>query len=470
MDYLNDVQPANALPRKYRPGNSTQLITEIMRRKRENEVWLVAAAAMFGANTYAECSWLRPEEFSDEQCRKFWEMFLKYSGDGRRAMIEQGLEAEFTHWVAAMPTNRPDVFASEIQRLGVALEMSTGILTAFKSLTAGDVEASTSILRGLVDISETRGRPGRVKSSGDIGMDFMDHLEKGWDGFSSGFPKLDGVMGVFVPGDLTTLAARTSVGKTALAWQIANQVVMSGRKALYISNEQSAVQLWARRAAGNAHVDWRKVMAGQASPEELDRIRDCTVQLMDVLGDRLRVDDQSQTLAEIHQSVSASGADLVVLDHLDEIPMPKGVDSKVDWLGQVISAMRRMAKQFHCHVIVVHQLSRKLEDRSDHTPTLADLRWSGDIEQKSDIVLLLHRPDLYGDNETKAAAAVAKPSGACDSLVEVWIAKNRSGPRDALCRLWYDTSTQWFGELAPAQRVSLPISKLGVDVSSWTDK
>lgn len=445
------------------PRGSEAFVRQGMLQKRRQEENLVICALADPKGVYERFGWLGVGDFADEGARLFWEKYLNYQGDAQRAMSEMGLSPELTRWMAQCPdTTRPDLYVAEMQRLGKAVQAMTATLAALAKLTLENTDTFITELAHIVESGEATGRPGRARASSDIGVAFMEQLDRGWAGFSSGFPLVDLQLGHLIPGDLTTLAARTSVGKTAFAWQIALQVAMSKHTCLYISNEQCAEQLWARRAAGNSGVDWRQVVAGMASPQQLESVRQATSELMDVLQDRVWVDDQSETLEEIHQSVASLRPDLIILDHLDEIAKPDNVESKVQWLADTVGYMRRLGKHYHAHVIVVHQLNRQLEGRADHRPTLADLRWSGDIEQKSDAVILLHRPDLYEE-------AGKDKSKVDEVLVEAWIAKNRIGPRDSLVNLYYGLSRQWFEESPKDQRPRGPIPQRPEDYPALRD-
>jgi replicative DNA helicase len=137
----------------------------------------------------------------------------------------------------------------------------------------------------------------------------------------------------------------------------------------------------------------------------------------------------------MHASIISNKPDLVVIDQLADIHWHDPKEKKIEWLGKACWHIRQIfAKRMRIPVVVVHQLNRDVEGRPDKRPTLSDLRDSGEIEQRSDIVLGCYREDYYA----------GRPEGVHIVPFEVSPLKFRQGNSEARAILEYDLATQWF--------------------------
>lgn len=210
-------------------------------------------------------------------------------------------------------------------------------------------------------------------------------------GVPTGLPQLDDMTSGLQAGDLVILAARPSVGKTALAVQVAVHAARAGHRALVFSLEMSGVQLADRVQSHVAHVD----SLGLRDPRKLDdadyaRLFDAVAQLNDIpmlidASSALTVDAIS---ARVRQAAAQGGLGLVVLDYLTQIMPPKAENTNAA-LQIITRQLKALAKDVGCPVLLLSQLNRQ----GEHRPTLSALRDSGAIEQDADVVLFLHRPD-----------------------------------------------------------------------------
>lgn len=264
------------------------------------------------------------------------------------------------------------------------------------------------------------------------GVAFMDLLEN-LEGRSikTGIAKMDESLGGVERQTLTVLAARPSMGKSTLAWQIARNVATSGLKAFFFSLEMATASLWAKAACGAAGVRWRDIRNMTATDSQITAVLDETSRLMNRYGECLLIDDGVNTTETIWRAIEKHKPDLVVVDHL-RLVADRG-DKENKRLGMITQRMKEAAKDFNCGMLVLAQLNRGVEERENKKPNLADLRDSGEIEENADIVLMMHSEDYY------------EPTGNPTVLTEVLVRKFRDDVLNQRIVLSFDKAHQWFG-------------------------
>lgn len=257
----------------------------------------------------------------------------------------------------------------------------------------------------------------------------------GVTGLSTGFPSLDNVLGGMNDQELIILGARPGMGKSALGLQIAIHAARALRDAtaaggerkgvLVESLEMEAKQLGRRAIAAVAGVPVAALKAGRHASYANQivagrrQVHDLPLLIEDMPG---------QTVRQLHMRARAAARrfgklGLIVVDHL-HIVRPETADAKNGgtWaVGQISNALKRMAKEFQCPVLALAQLSRNVEGRDDKRPTLADLRYSGEIEQDADAIMFLYREEYYlpkGDPARKPGASIEQHRAACIDLEE----------------------------------------------------
>jgi replicative DNA helicase len=262
-------------------------------------------------------------------------------------------------------------------------------------------------------------------------IDLLDHLEG--RSIPTHIIPIDKSTGGLERQTLTILAARPSMGKSSLAWQIARNVAANQLKAYFFSLEMSATSLWAKAACGALGIRWRDVRNGEVTPEQLERIVETATELADCYQDRLWIDDGVNTTETIRQCVEKRRPDLVVVDHLRL--MSDNSASEVLRLGEMTGNLKAIAKEFNCAVLCLAQLNREVEKESDKRPHLKDLRDSGQIEENADLVLMIYREDYYEPPAGKQSF----------STTEILVRKFRDDVNNQRIELSFDTVHQWFG-------------------------
>lgn len=287
--------------------------------------------------------------------------------------------------------------------------------------TGALVEQVTGLVMGLADSRHAGNEP---KSIEDLLPGVLEALELRAEkrgeisGLPTGFRDLDRLTCGLHPGDLIIVAGRPSMGKTTMAVNVAENVAMAGNCAFVVSLEMAASQLAERSMARFGNISTRALRSGDLDDEGYDRISASLAQLH---KKRLIVADDP-TLSHVGRIRLAArkvrqkhgGLDLIVIDYL-QLMRGEG-NTRNDELGGITRALKLLARELACPIILLSQLSRKVEERSDKRPLMSDLRDSGSIEQDADVVLMCYRDDYY------------RPDGPFKGFAEILIRKQRMGP------------------------------------------
>ena len=232
-------------------------------------------------------------------------------------------------------------------------------------------------------------------------------------GLATGFHALDGMTRGLQPGELTIVAARPSMGKSAFAANVAESVAGAGLGVAFFSLEMTREQVALRLIAAHARLDLHRLLTGHISQSEFETLRDTQAHIASL---PLYVDDwASPTLLELRAAArraeSRDGLELVIVDYIGLMPTSGRAENRNLAIGELSRGLKTLAKELRKPVVALSQLSRKCEDRGDKRPMLSDLRESGNLEQDADVVLFLYRDEVYqpqGDNAGKAELIIAK--------------------------------------------------------------
>ncbi len=277
-------------------------------------------------------------------------------------------------------------------------------------------------------------RQKKIRSIADILHEETDKLQRlsvsktPLTGTPSGFKDLDEKTGGFQPGNLIVIAARPSMGKSALVANIAENAVLGagapgakGHPVALFSLEMSESELAQRFVASQARIKGEDLRRGRVAEARWPKILEACQRLGDA---PLFVDDSSDTgvlevrakARRLHHQVDG-GLGLIIVDYLQLMRHEGRVESRVEQVGQISRGLKGLARELNVPVIALSQLSRAVEQRGgDKKPILSDLRESGQIEQDSDLVIFIYREEYY-DKESE------RPGEA-----DIIIAKHRNGP------------------------------------------
>jgi len=267
----------------------------------------------------------------------------------------------------------------------------------------------------------------------------LDRLHKSKDelrGIRTGFKELDNLLAGFQKSDLIILAARPSMGKTALALDIARQTaVLHGTPVGIFSLEMSSAQLVDRMLAAEARVSAWHLRTGRIQSDgDFGKIRDSLDRLSRA---PIYIDDQPGNNILKIRSVARrlkieKGLGLIVVDYLQLMAptITRSSDSMVQQVTEISRSLKHLARELDTPVLALSQLSRAVESRGGR-PRLSDLRDSGSIEQDADVVMFIHREDKYKEDS-------AKPN-----IAEILVEKHRNGPTGKV-ELYFDDKKATF--------------------------
>jgi len=293
----------------------------------------------------------------------------------------------------------------------------------------------------------------------------------GLSGISTGLTDLDRMLGGLHPSDLIILAARPSMGKTALGANIAFNVArryawepqpdgskktVSGGVVAFFSLEMSAEQLAMRLLADVTEVSSDRMRKGEINASEFGRVRDAAIELQEA---PLFIDDTggisiSKLVARSRRLKRTSGLDLIVIDYVQLVTGSENSrnENRVQEVTQITQALKALAKELSVPIIALAQLSRQVENREDKKPQLSDLRESGSIEQDADVVMFIYREAYYlGRAEpregTEEHLAWQEQLDKIANHADVIIGKQRHGPIGTV-KLHFNPDLTKFSDLA----------------------
>jgi len=254
-------------------------------------------------------------------------------------------------------------------------------------------------------------------------------------GLHTGYSELDGLTSGFQPADLIVIAARPSMGKTALALNIARNVGANEKLPVAVfSLEMAKEQVAMRFLCSEARVAQQAMRQGYVSDEGMASITRAAETLYRA---PIYVDDTpTMTVLEIRGKArrlkAEKGIALVIVDYLQLVHGFGRFENRNQEISQVARSLKALARELGVPVVALSQLSRAVEARSPRRPQLSDLRESGSIEQEADVVAFIYRPAYYGEEELRRADYL--PSE--DYVAEIIVAKQRNGPVGKVNLVW----------------------------------
>jgi replicative DNA helicase len=240
-------------------------------------------------------------------------------------------------------------------------------------------------------------------------------------GIPTGFHDLDNMLSGFQPADLIVLAARPSMGKTAFALNIAQNIAKKGYACGVISLEMSKEQLVERMFCSLLSVDSWKLRTGKLTEADFMRIGGVMDELYAM---KIFIDDSvGNSIAELRAKARRlqmeHGLDFLIIDYLQLMSTGKsGMNqtNRVQEISEISRSLKSLARELRIPILALSQLSRAVELRPSKIPQLSDLRESGAIEQDADVVMMMYREDYYEEDSQKPG------------VTDVFIRKHRNGP------------------------------------------
>ena len=285
----------------------------------------------------------------------------------------------------------------------------------------------------VYNISEDKTAGGLV-GAGDLVKASLEKLEELYGsqvdvtGIPSGFIEMDLMTAGFQPGELTIIAARPSMGKTAFALNLTLHACLKEKKKVaFFSVEMAKEQVMIRLLSIAAKIPLGQMRLGNIDDKAWPRLINTAAAMSET---NIFIDDTSgispyEIRSKLRRLKSRVGLDMVIIDYLQLMSLKQKVDSREREVAEISKTLKAIAKEFRVPVLALAQLNRGVEGRTDRRPMLSDLRESGSIEQDADIIMMLFREDYY-DRENPELKGVA----------EVIIGKQRNGPTGTVKLHW----------------------------------
>lgn len=297
----------------------------------------------------------------------------------------------------------------------------------------GVIERSEHRLYEISSGNESSG--GSLEPTSSLATELLDDVQQLYEaggqiaGLESGFGDLDRKVGGFADGDLVLVAARPSMGKTALGLQVAMNVAREGKGVAFFSLEMSRKQLGQRLLSLRSGVSLTQIRSGDIPQDMWTQVVRATAEIGRM---PLHIDDTAaisvpsmrSRLRRLHARLKDASLGLVVVDYVGLCSSSANARSREQEIAEISRSLKVLARDFNVPVLALAQLNRSCETRNDKRPMLSDLRDSGSQEQDADIVMFLYRDEYYNpDSDSKG-------------LAEVIVAKHRNGPTGKVELAW----------------------------------
>jgi len=327
------------------------------------------------------------------------------------------------------------------------IEASTGIIQQAYEARQSANELLDDAEARIFRISQHRRQEDftRIKEMLWNAMERIESLHRGGvsvTGVPSGFPDLDHLTSGFQRSDLVIVAARPSMGKTAFCLNIASNAAQQGHGVAIFSLEMAKDALVQRLLCSAAGIDSQAVRQGRIKESDYPRLARASGLLQNA---PIWIDDSpSLTLLEMRGKARRlrveSDVGLIIVDYLQLMRSPEYSENRVQEISDISRSLKALSRELEIPVIALSQLSRASEQRGgDRHPLLSDLRDSGAIEQDADLVIFIHRPEMYRDLREKAEAKGEQVEG----IAEIHLAKHRNGPTGSLKLFFHKAFTRF---------------------------
>lgn len=386
---------------------------------------------------------LSPEDFYRASHQRIFEAMVRLTDRGepidlvtvtneldeRDLLNEVGGVSYLTDLASSVPTAANLEYYAKIVEEKAILRRVIQAATHIVTKTFDESDDVTEVLdfaeKTIFEVSQNKAT-GNFKNIKDVLIDVYDNIEqlhhhKGdVTGVPTGFKDLDRITSGFQKNDLIIIAARPSVGKTAFALNIAQNVAIHARENVAIfSLEMGAEQLVMRMLCAEGNIDAQRLRTGKLEEEDWSKLTMAMGSLSDA---GIYIDDTpgikvSEIRSKCRRLKQEHGLGMVLIDYLQLIQgSGNSKENRQQEVSEISRSLKALARELEVPVIALSQLSRSVEQRQDKRPMMSDIRESGSIEQDADIVGFLYRDDYYDKESEK------------ENIIEIIIAKQRNGP------------------------------------------
>jgi replicative DNA helicase len=412
-----------------------------------------------------QATWLKPADFFIVKNGWVWDALLALNArrdpidflticselEARGQLAEVGGAAYISHLINVVPTAiHAAGYADIVARKSLRRKMLGAASDIAQLAYAEDEDEYEQLDRAeqsLLDIGGGRDEYA-VEPLPPLVAQYYDEVKARYErkgdllGVPTGFTDLDALLGGLQKSDLILAAGRPSSGKTSFLLNIAlNAARTFGQRVAMFSLEMSKSQVVERLVAQDSGIDSQRLRTGRLTDNDWGRFIETTGRMTARAqgatdSGPVWVDDTPalstlQLRSKARRIHSQHGLDLIVVDYLQLMTAPGRHENRTQEVGALSRSLKALARELNVPVLVASQLSRAIEQRSDKRPLLSDLRESGSLEQDSDVVMFIHRDEMYNDDTDKHGTA------------EIIVAKHRKGPTGVVEMMFRKHLTQF---------------------------
>ncbi|MRG87972.1 replicative DNA helicase [Salinibacillus xinjiangensis] len=387
---------------------------------------------------------LVPEDFYRASHHKIFEMMLHLSDKGdpidlvtittllsnKKLLDDVGGVSYLSDLANSVPTAANIEYYARIVEEKSTLRRLISTATNIVQTSFSEEEEVTSILddaeKNILEVSQQK-NSGKFKNIKDVLIDVYDNIEQlhhqdaEVTGVATGFKELDKITSGFQKNDLIIIAARPSVGKTAFALNIAQNVSIHTQENVAIfSLEMGADQLVMRMLCAEGNIDAQRLRTGSMTPEDWGKL---TMAMGSLSNAGIYIDDTpgikvNEIRSKCRRLKQESGLGMILIDYLQLIQgNSRSGENRQQEVSEISRQLKALARELEVPLIALSQLSRGVESRQDKRPIMSDIRESGSIEQDADVIGFLYRDDYYNREDSEK-----------ENIIEIILAKQRNGP------------------------------------------
>jgi replicative DNA helicase len=415
---------------------------QIIPHSREAEEAVIGSVLINPEAYYDVASFLRADDFYIHRHRWIWETFSRLHErrvpidfltvsqelEQQGQLAEVGGPAYLTALVNNVPTSlHAEAYGRIVEETAIRRHMLTAANDIAKLAYQQDVSVESVMdeaEKAVFGVSERR-TTRDLRSIREVLSEYYDRIDQlaGRDlesmGVPTGFVDLDRLLGGLQPSDLLIVAGRPGSGKTAFMLSAAKNAAQKFKKHVAVfSLEMSSEQLVQRMIAQETGIDSQRLRTGKLTEEEWPLF----THAIEVLGDTIIFLDDTPALTPLQIRTKCRRLhlefqlDLILVDYLQLMSSGVRSENRVQEVSYISRNLKVLARELNVPVLAAAQLSRAIEQRTDKEPVLSDLRESGSLEQDADIVMFIHRPELYEKDTLK------------QNIAQIKVAKHRNGP------------------------------------------
>lgn len=406
--------------------------------KEQVEIERTFAGAVLVAPDLArkEAGWLAPETLMNPEIKEFWER-VRSGEDPHSAGMSISVEfySDLTRWMdLGLTSLAVGEYAAALQEKNYLRET----IVSAEALVKASLDGRPTLVEQIVNsmMSKRFTNKTGMRNPKEIADSLNERIDQGNITIPWGVDSMDAATMGAERGTMTVLAGRPSMGKSSLAFQCNEHQALEQRLRVGVwAVEMSAEQMFARRNCYKVGATWQEVRSGLISPADKASLKKYNHEYAEALKGHMWINDSTETTTmDIVRTQLREGFDVLMIDHLGLLKDPRIKGERHDqYLGRLTETLHSLAKNTNSVVILLAQLNRGVEQRTDKRPTMSDLRDSGQIEQNADNVALIYGEWYYNVD--------------ADNVTEVNFGKFRDGVIHSRAYVRFDKTKQHFDSL-----------------------